>query len=461
MRSLFLRIFLWFWVAMAAVATVLVVSSPFFTRARPALERWQHSSERFLGARLTEAAERVARGELGPVPPLPRPRGEHGGGRPVTILTRDGVAVDREAAPDEMAAFARRVAAAGEERSERAGAFHFAGRPAKAPDGTEYVVVASVRRPPSLVDLLEPGVLAPRLLLLTLLAGLICLGLARHLTAPVASLRGTVRRLASGDLATRAAPAVGARHDELGDLARDFNGMAAKLETLVGAQRRLVRDVSHELRSPLARLGVALELARQRGGSGAREPLDRIEREAARLDEMVGQLLTLSRLEAGEQVAVRQPLDVRRVAEEVTSDAAFEAQARGVSVRLEAPSALPFEGDEALLRSALENVVRNGVRFTAPGSTVSTTIATEVASVTLAVRDHGPGVPADQLEKVFEPFFRASEARDRDSGGVGLGLAIAAGAVRAHGGEISARNADDGGLVVTIRLPAARPANAS
>jgi two-component system sensor histidine kinase CpxA len=460
MRSLFLRIFLWFWVAMAAVATVLVVSSPFFTRARPALERWQHSSERFLGARLAEASERVARGELGPVPPPSPPPRDRDGARHVTILTRDGVAVDGGAVPADLAAFARRVAAAGEDRSERAGAFHLAGRPAKAPDGTEYVVVASVRRPPSLVDLLEPGVLAPRLLLLTLLAGLICLGLARHLTAPVASLRGTVRRLAGGDLAARAAPAVGARRDEIGDLARDFDGMAGKLETLVGAQRRLVRDVSHELRSPLSRLGVALELARQRGGAGAREPLDRIEREAARLDELVGQLLTLSRLEAGEQIAVRQPLDLSRIAAEVTGDAAFEAQARGVAVRLEAPASLPFEGDEALLRSALDNVVRNGVRFTAPGTAVTTAAAAEAGGVTLTVRDHGPGVPADQLEKVFEPFFRSSEARDRDSGGVGLGLAIAAGAVRAHRGTISARNADDGGLVVTIRLPAAGAATA-
>ena len=461
MRSLFLRIFLWFWVAMAAVATVLVVSSPFFTRARPGLERWQHASERFLGARLAEAGERVARGELGPVSrPSPPPR-DRDGARHVTILTRDGVAVDGDAVSVEVAAFARRVAAAGEERSERSGAFHLAGRPAKAPDGTEYVVVASVRRPPSLVDLLEPGVLAPRLLLLTLLVGLICLGLARHLTAPVASLRGTVRRLAGGDLAARAAPAVGARRDEIGDLARDFDAMAGKLETLVGAQRRLVRDVSHELRSPLSRLGVALELARQRGGPAAREPLDRIEREAARLDELIGQLLTLSRLEAGDQVVVRQPLDVRRVAEEVTSDAAFEALSRGVTVELDAPSALPFAGDEVLLRSAIENVVRNAVRFTAPGTEVKVSLASGSEGLTVIVRDHGPGVPADQLEKVFEPFFRSSEARDRHSGGVGLGLAIAAGAVRAHGGEISARNADDDGLLVTIRLPAPPPITSS
>jgi len=304
-------------------------------------------------------------------------------------------------------------------------------------------------------------VLAPRLLLLTLLAGLICLGLARHLTAPVASLRGTVRRLAGGDLAARAAPAVGARRDEIGDLARDFDAMAGKLETLVGAQRRLVRDVSHELRSPLSRLGVALELARQRGGHAAREPLDRIEREAARLDELIGQLLTLSRLEAGDQVVVRQPLDVRRVAEEVTSDAAFEALSRDVTVRLDAPSALPFAGDEVLLRSAIENVVRNAVRFTAPGTEVKVSLASGSEGLTVIVRDHGPGVPADQLEKVFEPFFRSSEARDRHSGGVGLGLAIAAGAVRAHGGEISARNADDGGLLVTIRLPAPPPITSS
>jgi hypothetical protein len=154
MRSLFLRIFLWFWVAMAAVATLHVVSTPFFTRARPALERWQHSSERFLGARLTEAAERVARGQLGPVPPPAPPPRERGGARPVTILTRDGVPVDGGAVPTELSAFARRVAAAGEERNERVGTFHLAGRPVKAP-GAEYVGSRCAGRQPD--DLLEPG----------------------------------------------------------------------------------------------------------------------------------------------------------------------------------------------------------------------------------------------------------------------------------------------------------------
>jgi len=452
MRRLFLRIFLAFWLAMAAVTTLLIVTSPMFTRSRPGVERWQRDVEGWLRDRLERSARVVAGGEE-------RQGGSgerHGGPRvPVFLLRPDGSSAVGSEVPPEIAAFGRRVATSDEAISERSGAFHIAGRPVDRPDGAHLVLVAAVRRPPGLVDLLEPGVLGWRLLALTAFVGALCFWLARTLTSPVEKLRRVVRSLAGGDLAARVAPRIAARSDEIGDLARDFDAMAARIEALVGAQRRLVRDVSHELRSPLARLAVALELARKRAGAGAAGQLDRIELEAGRLDALVDQLLTLSRLEAADTPAAHEPVDLDELVDRVADDAAFEASARDVQVAVEKSGGCVVNGDAEALRSALENVVRNAVHYSAAGGEVRVAAAREGHSAAVRVTDAGPGVPEEQLQAVFEPFFRVEEARDRQRGGAGLGLAIAARAVRLHGGTITARNRASGGLEVELRLPAA------
>jgi two-component system sensor histidine kinase CpxA len=450
-RRLFLRIFLAFWLAMAAVASLLIVSSPMFTRSRPGVERWQRDVEGGLHERLERSARIVGSGEER------QGGGEHRGGPriPVFLLRTDGTSAVGSDVPPEVAAFARRVEEAGEEIAERTGAYHIAGRPVNRPDGERLVLVAAVRRPPSLVDLIEPGVLGWRLLALTAVVGALCFWLARTLTSPVTTLRGVVRSLAGGDLSARVAPRIAARKDEIGDLARDFDGMAARIEALVGAQRRLVRDVSHELRSPLARLAVALELARKRAGEGAGEQLDRIELEAGRLDALIDQLLTLSRLEAADAPAVREAVDLCDLVDRVADDAAYEASARGVQVLVEKGERSVVNGDADALRSALENVVRNAVHYSPSDGEVRVAVAREGQSAAVRVSDAGTGVPEEHLEAVFQPFFRVEEARDRQHGGAGLGLAIAARAVRLHGGTITARNRPTGGLEVEIRLPAA------
>jgi signal transduction histidine kinase len=466
MRRLFLRIFLLFSLAMAVVAAVLIVSSPFFTRSRPAVERWQREVEGGLRERVERAATRIERGEgeanagERPGPGAERtagPAGERRGGPhvPIFVMRPDGTSATGEDVPTDVAAFAHRVGEAGDEVSERSGTSHMVGRPVTGPDGQHLVVVAAVRRPPQLVDLLDPGVLGWRLVVLAGFVGALCFWLARYLTAPVTTLRGVVRSLAGGDLSARVAPAIAARKDEIGDLARDFDGMAARIEALVGAQRRLVRDVSHELRSPLARLAVALELARRRAGDAAGEQLDRIALEASRLDAMVGQLLTLSGLEAADAPAEREAVDLGALAEEVAADAAFEASARGVTVSAEKVTSCAVQGDAGALRSALENVLRNAVHFSDTGGTVEITVAPEGGATVVRVCDRGPGVPAEHLGDLFQPFFRVEEARDRQRGGAGLGLAIAERTVRLHGGTIAARNRTGGGLEVEIRLPAA------
>jgi signal transduction histidine kinase len=450
MRRLFLRIFLFFWLAMAVVATVLIVSSPFFTRSRPAVERWQREVEGGLHERLERRSHEIEHGEA-PVPPGERHTGPH---VPIFVLRPDGTSPSGFEVSPEIAAFARRVEAAGGEIAERSGAAHMAGRPVLGPTGEHLVVVAAVRRPPQLIDLLEPGVLGWRLVALAAIVGALCFWLARYLTAPVTTLRGVVRSLAGGDLTARVAPRIARRKDEIGDLARDFDAMAARIEALVGAQRRLVRDVSHELRSPLARLAVGLELARREAGGKAAEQLDRIELEAGRLEALVGQLLTLSGLEAAEAPAQRESVDLCALVEDVAADAAFEASGGGVGVTVEKRDACLVEGDFDGLRSVVENVLRNAVRFSDEGGAVEVMVSREGSDAAVYVRDRGPGVPEQHLGDLFQPFFRVEEARDRQRGGAGLGLAIAARTVRLHRGSIVARNRPDGGLEVEIRLPA-------
>jgi two-component system sensor histidine kinase CpxA len=315
------------------------------------------------------------------------------------------------------------------------------------------VIVGTLHRPPRPTDLLEPKALWWRLLLLALVVGALSLWLARYLSAPMGALRRATLRLSAGDLAARVGNPVDRRRDEIGQLARDFDAMADRLENLVGSQRRLLRDVSHELRSPLARLTVALQLARDREGVRAAEALDRIERETGRLDDLIGQLLLLERLEARAPDTEKVDFDLTDLLNEVVDDASFEASATQRGVEFEADSRCTMRGYPALVRSALDNVLRNAVRHTAGGTTVEVSIDCGEGSAEVNIRDHGPGVPEEHLETLFEPFSRVADARERSTGGAGLGLAIARRAVEVHGGMVTARNHPDGGLEVVITLP--------
>ena len=240
-------------------------------------------------------------------------------------------------------------------------------------------------------------------------------------------------------------------------LMRDFDAMAERLEMLVKAQSRLLNDISHELRSPLARLNVALGLARQRAGVESADMLDRIELEASRLNELIGRILTLARLEDGEQRVPQTPVPLGELVANVAEDAEFEAQERHCHVHTTIPAGeWGVRGNDSLLHSAVENVVRNAIRYTAEGSSVEIVLPGGTyggAEAVLHVSDFGPGVPEDSLGKLFEPFYRLDDARGRLTGGVGLGLAITERAVRFHGGKVSAFNRAEGGLMVEIRLP--------
>jgi two-component system sensor histidine kinase CpxA len=294
-----------------------------------------------------------------------------------------------------------------------------------------------------------------RLSVLWVVAMAICFLLARHITAPLIHLRATAARMADGHLDARAGPTLTRRHDEIGALGRDFDQMADHIAALVATERRLFADVSHELRSPLARLTVAVGLLRQRGNAAHAEELARIEREVARLDQLIGQSLTLARLDGSAGTEAREPFDLTNLVQEVVADADFEAQASGRRVQLAASDNFVTAGYVELARSAVENVVRNAIRYTAAGTTVDVGVRRDRGPagdvIRVRVRDHGPGIPGDQLTTVFQPFRKVDDGRR--SGGAGLGLAIADRVVKLHGGSISATNAPDGGLIVELEWP--------
>jgi two-component system sensor histidine kinase CpxA len=326
--------------------------------------------------------------------------------------------------------------------------------------GTYHVVVGPVRDSPRLFGELElPGVpLAILAIALAASAG-VCYLLARYLAAPVDRLRLATRQMAAGDLDVRVHPALRGRQDDLGLLAADLDAMAQRLRQLLEAKQQLLRDVSHELRSPLTRLQLAVSLARREHSSADRY-LARIACEADRLEQLIARTLKLVRLERLANAPVEQlSVDIGELLHNIASDVAIEADARGCLVNVQAPEGLLVCGDTELLRSAFENVIRNAVRFSPEGGVVVVS-ARRVAprelgeTIEIAVHDSGPGVPEKELGLIFEPFYRVDAARaHQGAAGEGLGLAIAARALAVHGGAISAHNMSGGGLAVVVTLP--------
>ena len=291
-------------------------------------------------------------------------------------------------------------------------------------------------------------------------SGVVCFFLARYLTAPIVRLRAATQKLAAGDLSARAGTPQSEHRDEMGGLVRDFDTMAERLENMVNAQSRLLKDISHELRSPLARLNVALALAQQRANPEAQGSLERIDLESDRLNELIGRLLTVARLESGEDGTRKIQLQLGSLVQEIAEDANFEAQSRDCHVRAIIVNDCHVLGNPALLHSAIENVVRNATRYTRDGTDVQVSLRQEMAAgapvALIQVVDSGPGVPEEALDKLFLPFYRIDDSRGRQTGGVGLGLAITERAVRLHGGSVKAQNRPEGGLLVEIRLPQAK-----
>jgi signal transduction histidine kinase len=293
----------------------------------------------------------------------------------------------------------------------------------------------------------DPWSFLPYYLLVFLAIALLCWLLAVNLASPLRALARTVDRFGRGDLSARVHSR---RRDEIGNLARAFDEMAERMETLLTAERRLLQDISHELRTPLARLSFAAELSKTAVDRGAATV--RLKKEIDRLTDLVGALLQVTRAEGDPSSRNLTDLPLNDFLREVVDDCAVEAEARGCRVNLEAPESLHFRGDRELLRRAMENIVRNAIRYAPEGTPVEVKLASALDDAEISVRDYGPGVPEAELPKIFKPFFRVDESRDSSTGGVGLGLAIAHRAVTVHHGTMTARNAGPG-LLVSIELP--------
>ncbi len=327
----------------------------------------------------------------------------------------------------------------------------FAARKIQTGSNEKFVFAAHLKRP-SYQAFPDLRTRILQILAIVLTAGLGCYGLARYLTSPIAKLRRATRKFADGDLRTRVAPEIGRRRDELARLAEDFDEMAERIENLLVSQKRLTQDVSHELRSPLARLNVALELAKQKTNVENLSPLERIEKESNNLNDMISRLLVLSKLESGAADFEKHRINLSNLVGQIAADADFEAGGKNKAVNIIENQPCIISGSENLLRSAIENVLRNAVRYTKEETAVEIALRNENGNALITVRDYGAGVPDAELENLFRPFYRVGEARERKTGGIGLGLAIAERAVHAHKGTIRARNTG-GGLLVEINLP--------
>lgn len=433
---LFWKIFFAFWLTLVAAAVVSGTLVSAERRAREAAEPELAVGpiQRFA---TDLAAATLEHGGVAALRDWMRDANERG--RPLSLFAVDPAGRDLlgRRVPEAALARARELAADPEARGARL---------ARAPGGESFVLFVPLGR-----QMPRPPARVPAWMMIVIGAAAslaVSAILAWYLTRPIRALRWAFDAAASGRLDTRVGPRIGRRRDEIADLGRDFDRMAAQLQTLMNSQRRLLHDVSHELRSPLARLEAAIGLLRQ--SPERLEPsLERIERESARLDALVGEILTLARLETGTKPAAEH-VDLADLVASIGEDARFEAEAAGRRVRLAiAPSAL-VAGNAELLHRAVENIVRNAIKYTAEGSEVAVELRVDGARAVLTVTDHGPGIPEAEMNRVFEPFYRIE---GQNAKGFGLGLAIAQLAVQAHGGSIHAANASEGGLQVRIALP--------
>ena len=463
-QGIFLKIYLCFLLAMVLVITAQLILDK-LTETGPFRVHKEHPLDAVLASFGHSAVEHYIANDKKGLSNAIQQFGESTG---ITAYIVDPM--DREITgrpvPDHLLSLAARVRAAGKIE-------HAEGEPPPPPasrvtgsDDNIYIVIGEMPPPPFGHHAHHPppphgpGFPADRLLILLIVSGIVCFWFAKYLTSPVIALREATRRFASGDLKVRVGKGAGGRKDEISDLANDFDMMAERIEYLMTLHRQLLGDISHELRSPLTRLYLALELARRKTGPDAQRELDRIEQEAAALNDLIGQILILTRIENGIETIPMSAFNLCELVAEIAANADFEAQGVNRAVQFAGDLSCDIKGSRELLKRAIENVIRNAIRYTPEDTTVYVEMKSRVPDqdtknlFEIAVRDKGQGVPEPELQNIFRPFYRVSDARERQTGGIGLGLAITERAVRIHGGTVSASNAASGGLIITISLPA-------
>jgi two-component system sensor histidine kinase CpxA len=451
MRGLFFKIFIIFWIAQSLI---FVISTAFILAHRfPRPNFLLDPAFNNLTANARDGSNRFEAGGCAEFSAYARQRNEN-------LALADPTGTILCGQPVEMDGFAR---SAGAVQARQTGNVTVWSAPTVSASGKTYLFIAVVpvnhEHHTWFEDLYHFA--SPQLPVAIAIGGLTTFVLVLLFTRPVVRLRKAALQLAQGNLATRVSePRRRSRFfkgDEFDALVNSFNHMAERLESLVNAQKLLLRDVSHELRSPLARLSVALELSREDAGPDMSTHIDRIERETVRLNQLIGQLLTLSSMEAVESLDKLERVSLKQLLGEMTPDATYEAQQRDAAVSLHADCECIVEGRRELLYRAIENVVRNAVRYTEAGTEVEIRLRDDrqSGSAVVEVSDRGPGIPESELTSIFLPFYRVDTARSAQTGGVGVGLAIAERAVKLHNGHISASNRPGGGTTIRIRFPLA------
>jgi two-component system sensor histidine kinase CpxA len=453
--SLFLKIFLWFWATVIVTGIALIVTIMFEPRGVPSqwhatLIETAHSSGAIAVSEADRGGDSAAAAYIGRIEGETHLR--------TCLFDQTGSLVAGRDCVSFQSMTSHLTAAKPSNFSMRHGIARVAIR-LKGSNGHDYIFATELPAGPRAALGMNRTSIALQWSVALLVSGLVCYLLTRYLTTPILRLRAAAQQLAAGDLSTRTAAGLERRHDELGDLVRDFNAMASRTEELVSRQRQLISDVSHELRSPLARLYVALDLGRERKGSDA--AFDHMEKDIGLLNEMIGRLLAVARLDSSAPPVPMMSVNLTEIVSQIIRDADFESGERNGHVKLTVHEQIFVHGDAKLLQSAIENLVRNAISYTEPGTSVEVLLQSEHRSsesfTRLTVRDYGPGVPESELVNIFQPFYRVSDARDRQSGGAGLGLAIAERVIRVHGGTIRAENVAPRGLQVMILLPQLNP----
>lgn len=451
MRSLFLKIFLWFWATVVVTGIALVLT--FIVEPRSVPSRWHETlteTARYSGTIAVETVEREGTGSASTY----LDRLAHETHMSACLFDSRGNLIVGTRCQDFLSMVSHVASLRASDFSMRHGiarvALTLRGR-----SGRDYIFATELPAGPRAALGIDRAAIVLQWGVALLVSGLICSLLTRYLTAPILRLQEMSQRLTAGDLSVRAGPGLTQRRDEIGDLIRDFNAMASRIEELISRQRQLVSDVSHELRSPLARLNVALDLGRQRKGDDP--AFDQMEEDIRILDEMIGRLLTIAKLDISAPEVPMMDVDLADLLSQIVRNAEFESREPNGGIGLSTSGQCIVWGSAELLHGALENVVRNAVRYTEKGTSIQVCMQCESQlgrpSVRIAVRDFGPGVPEPELRNIFQPFYRVAAARDRQSGGTGLGLAIADRVVRIHGGTIRAENATPPGLRIEIVLP--------
>ncbi|KTD20793.1 sensor histidine kinase CpxA [Legionella lansingensis] len=450
MRSLYWKIFLSFW-----LATILIIITTAWVTSEIAQKSSIPARERvFMDSYATAA---VATFESGRHVALKKWLNHIGASRKMTLylLSSNGEIVGNQSPPAVVKQISNNLVA--EDLDE--GVLKFGdiivSHEILSTSGKAYRLVAVSEKPLAhFVEIPWAG-LTIRLAIAIIISGLICYLLSIYLTQPLRSLRMAAKSIATGQLSTRVGRFKGHRRDEIAELSGEFDRMAEQLETIVNSKERLLQDISHELRSPLARLQIAIELGRKKAGQLAGVEFSRMEVECLRLNTLIGEILEFARLDKSFAQLNRTLVDLPSLLEQIITDANFELRTSKPGVFLREAQTCQLFLDERLIHRAIENIIRNALHYSAPNPQVNVSLRFDDnhSQVYIDIEDNGPGVPEQQLEKIFNPFYRVDTSREKKTGGYGLGLSIAQQAIKLHHGFICAMNRKEGGLLVRICLP--------